>query len=52
MLLTAVWPSSAVVYTLVREVGTTVLRGMISPISPPVVSIPSVSGVTSSSTYL
>ena len=47
LFITAAWLSSAVVYTFERLVGITVFRGMISPISPPVVSIPSVSGVTS-----
>mmetsp|Transcript_9083 Transcript_9083/g.24163 ORF Transcript_9083/g.24163 Transcript_9083/m.24163 type:complete len:258 (-) Transcript_9083:584-1357(-) len=49
LLLTATWLSSDVVYTFIFCAGMTVLRGMIAAITPPVVSIPSVSGDTSSS---
>mmetsp|Transcript_41248 Transcript_41248/g.108949 ORF Transcript_41248/g.108949 Transcript_41248/m.108949 type:complete len:263 (+) Transcript_41248:668-1456(+) len=49
LLVTATWLSSDVVYRFVLDVGTTVFRGMIGPMTPPVVSMPSVRGVTSRS---
>ena len=49
-MVTAVWLSAAVVKTLDFEVGMVVLRSMSGSLTPPSVSIPSVSGVTSSST--
>ena len=47
---TAVWSSSAVEKTWLRRAGIVVLRSMILVITPPRVSRPSDSGMTSSST--
>mmetsp|Transcript_17424 Transcript_17424/g.48570 ORF Transcript_17424/g.48570 Transcript_17424/m.48570 type:complete len:269 (-) Transcript_17424:897-1703(-) len=49
ILFTASCPSSAFVYNLLALAGTTVLRGTRTSITPPVVSMPRVRGVTSSS---
>ena len=46
---TLVWPSAAVEYTSVLRVGMVVLRSIIFVMTPPMVSTPSDSGVTSSS---
>ena len=46
---TRVWPSAAVVNVSLLLVGMVVLRGISGVITPPSVSMPSVSGVTSSS---
>ena len=49
-MVTAVWLSAAVVKTLLFEVGIVVLRSMSGSLTPPCVSMPRVSGVTSRST--
>ena len=49
-IVTAVWLSAAVVNVLLFDVGMVVLRSMSGSRTPPSVSIPSVSGVTSSRT--
>ena len=49
-IVTAVWLSAAVVNTLLFEVGMVVFRSMSGSRTPPSVSMPSVSGVTSSRT--
>ncbi len=45
----AVWPSLYVVNSCARDTGMVELRGMIFSVSPPIVSSPSDSGITSSS---
>lgn len=50
MISTEVWPSAAVEKVSLLEVGSVVLRGMSLVMTPPRVSRPSESGVTSSST--
>ncbi len=45
----AVWPSLKVVNSCAREIGMVALRGTIFSVSPPIVSSPSDSGMTSSS---
>ena len=45
----AVWPSLNVVNSCARAIGIVELRGMIFSTSPPIVSMPSDSGITSSS---